>query len=366
MVKEPQLRSIINVSKSFLPDKKEYARYLDTIWETGWLTNNGPLLKQLEEELKEYLQVKHLFFCANGTIALQIAIKVLNLTNEIITTPFSYVATTNSILWENCTPVFVDISNNDFNIDASKIGAAITPHTQAILATHVYGNPCDVNAIEAIARKNNLHVIYDAAHAFNATLNNRQVLSFGDISTCSFHATKLFHTIEGGCIITNDDELAKKILLMRQFGHIYDDYFSIGINGKNSEFHAAMGLCILPKVKKIMAERKKISEYYDSLLGDTGLQFPEPITGTEYNYSYYPVLFKSEGEMMKIKNALTEKGIHARRYFYPSLNKLPFINSEISCPISESISPRVLSLPLYYGLDLQDVLKICEIIRQNL
>ena len=356
---------MINVTKAFLPDRKEYDKYLDKIWETVWLTNNGPLLLQLEAELKDYLQVKHLFFCTNGTIALQIAIKALGLTKEIITTPFSYVATTNSILWENCMPVFVDINNSDFNIDAGKIESAITPDTQAIMATHVYGNPCEVNQIEAIAERNKLPVIYDAAHAFDAMLDNRQILSFGDISTCSFHATKLFHTIEGGCIITNDDELAGKIFLMRQFGHRADDYFSVGINGKNSEFHAAMGLCVLPEVKRMIIERKQIVLYYDSLLTDTGLQFPKPIPGTTSNYLYYPVVFGSQTELSKIKNVLFANGINARRYFYPSLNELPFVKGN-SCPISESISTRVLSLPLYNGLDLQDVLKICNIIKQNL
>jgi dTDP-4-amino-4,6-dideoxygalactose transaminase len=356
---------IINVTKAYLPERGQYEKYLDQVWESAWLTNNGPLLQQLERELKEYLDVKHLFFCSNGTIAIQIAIKALGLTKEVITTPFSYVATTNSILWEQCKPVFVDINTQDFNIDAEKIEAAITPQTQAILATHVYGNPCDVARIEKIAQKHQLKVIYDGAHAFGSLLQGKQVLSFGDIATCSFHATKLFHTVEGGCIITDNDELAHTIMLYRQFGHINDDYFTIGINGKNSEFHAAMGLCILPEVDDIIKQRRRITETYMLQLKSTGLQFPVAMPGVDYNYAYLPVLFSNEQKMLELKGKLAKEGINTRRYFYPSLNKLPF-NSGADCKISEDISARVLSLPLYYDLELSDVNRICELIKQNL
>ncbi len=364
-LEEQKTKGMINVTKAYLPERALYERYLDKIWQSAWLTNNGPLVQQLEQDLKDYLGVKHLLFCSNGTIAIQIAIKALGLTKEIITTPFSYVATTTSILWENCKPVFVDINNTDFNIDAAKIEAAITKDTEAILATHVYGNPCDVNAIKAIAKKHSLKVIYDAAHAFGTRMDGKQLLSFGDISTCSFHATKLFHTIEGGCIITDDDALAEKIMLYRQFGHINDDYFSIGINGKNSEFHAAMGLCILPEVEKIMMKRKEICEAYFAGLKDCPLQYPVAIKNVAYNYAYLPVVFESEEKMLFTKNLLSQNGINTRRYFYPSLNKLPYHTGE-DCKISESISPRVISLPLYYDLDIKDVERICNIIRESL
>jgi len=356
---------MINVTKPFLPDYSVYENYLKGIWERNWLTNNGPLVRQLEEKLKAFLDVKHLFFCTNGTIALQIAIKALNLTGEIITTPFSYVATTGSIIWEGCTPVFADIKTSDYNIDPAKIEAAITKDTSAILATHVYGNPCDVDEIKRIADKYNLKIIYDGAHAFSSTLNGKQVLSFGDISTCSFHATKLFHTIEGGCIITESDELAETIMLYRQFGHINDDYYSIGVNGKNSEFHAAMGLSVLPEVKSIIKGRAEASSIYDKELEGLNLEKPVALAGTSYNYGYYPVVFQSEEILLQIKRDLETNGIAGRRYFYPSLNELSYIQYQ-PCPVSEKISKSVFALPLYYDMDPEVIRKITGILRKNL
>ena len=320
----------------------------------------GNLVLELEAKLKEYLNVKDLLFCANGTIVLQMALKALNITKEVITTPFSYVATTNVILWEGCTPVFVDIDPNTLCIDADKIEAAITKDTQAILATHVYGIPCDVEKIDAIAKKHNLKVIYDGAHAFGCTYKGKSLLSYGNISTCSFHATKVFHTVEGGCIIANDEAIAKDLYLFRQFGHIYDDYFTIGVNGKNSEFHAAMGLCVLPQIPDIIERRKKIVAQYDKRL----LPFicrPQLSYDLKYNYSYYPVFFKSEGELLKVINNLKKNDISGRRYFYPSLNTLDFLNYQ-SCEMSEDLSKRVLCLPLYFDLDDDDVQKIINCI----
>jgi len=253
---------MINVTQPYLPVYSEYEKYLKEIWQRNWLTNNGPCVQQLEKALKEFLGVKHLLFVNNGTIAIQIALKALAPAGEIITTPFSYVATTNSILWEGCRPVFADIKDSDFNIDPEKIIPLINERTTAILATHVYGNPCDTVAIEKIAEEHNLVVIYDAAHAFGTKYQAKALLSYGNVSTCSFHATKLFHTVEGGAIICNDDELADRMTLYRQFGHAGDDYFCIGINGKNSEVHAAMGLCILPSIDEIIADRKRTSGRY--------------------------------------------------------------------------------------------------------
>ena len=353
---------MINVTQPYLPPYEAYDTYLKTIWERKWLTNHGPLVQELEEKLKNYLGVKHLLYVNNGTIALQIALKALGVKGEIITTPFSYVATTNSILWEGCTPVFADIKNTDFNIDPNNIEALINENTVAILATHVYGNPCDVDAIKKIATKHNLKIIYDGAHAFGAELNGKQLLSFGDIATCSFHATKLFHTIEGGAIITNDDELAKKMALYRQFGHIGDDHFSIGINGKNSEFHAAMGLCLLPMMKEFIAKRKSIAALYEKLLKDLPIQRPEAITGTVYNYSYHPIIVDSEDRLHSIRSVLQKNDIVSRRYFYPSLNDLPQFKGE-DCPISENISVRALALPMYYELEETSVKTICDLIK---
>ncbi len=353
---------MIPVSKPFLPEPALYNSYLEGIWKRQWLTNNGPLVQELEQKLKDYLGVKHLIYVNNGTIALQIALKALAVQGDIITTPFSYVATTNSILWEGCRPVFADINGTDYNIDPEKIEALITSATVGILATHVYGNPCDVEAIEKIAQRHNLKVIYDGAHAFGASYKSQQVLSYGDIATCSFHATKIFHTVEGGAIITNNDELAKKMTLYRQFGHIGDEHFSIGINGKNSELHAAMGLCLLPMMEEFITRRKKIAELYDSLLKDLPLQKPVSLNGVEYNYSYYPVVVDSEERLEKVKALLQQHNIVTRRYFYPSLNHLPQYSGE-SCPVSESVSVRVLALPLYYELAEKDVINICDLIK---
>ncbi len=353
---------MIPVSKPFLPEPAIYNHYLEGIWERQWLTNNGPLVQELEQKLKEYLGVKHLIYVNNGTIALQIALKALAVQGEVITTPFSYVATTNSILWEGCKPVFADIKTTDYNIDPGKIESLITTSTVGILATHVYGNPCDVDAIEKIAQRHNLKVIYDGAHAFGALYKNRPVLSYGDIATCSFHATKIFHTVEGGAIMTNNDALAEKMTLYRQFGHIGDEHYSIGINGKNSEFHAAMGLCLLPMMDEFIAKRKSITALYDLLLQGLPLQKPMPLKEVDYNYSYYPIVMDSEERLEKVKSLLQQHHIITRRYFYPSLNHLPQYSGE-SCPVSESVSVRVLALPLFYELADKDVIVICDLIK---
>jgi dTDP-4-amino-4,6-dideoxygalactose transaminase len=340
---------MINVTKTYLPNFDEYTATLKRAWDKAWLTNNGELVQELEAKLKDYLGVQNFLFTNNGTIVLQMALKALGITKEVITTPFSYVATTNVILWEGCKPVFVDIDPNTFCIDATKIEPAITENTEAILATHVFGIACDVDAIETIAKKHGLKVIYDAAHAFGSMYNGKSLLSYGDISTCSFHATKLFHTGEGGCIIANDITVANQLMLYRQFGHVYDDYYSVGINGKNSEFHAAMGLCVLPNMAAIIADRKRVSLAYDASLAGV-LQRPTMQTELEYNYSYYPVVFSSEAILLRVVEKLKQQQIAGRRYFYPSLNELPFIKKQ-PCPVSEDISRRVFCLPLYYGLE---------------
>lgn len=353
---------MIQVTKTFLPPWDEYTSILRRAWDSGWITNNGELLVELEKKLKHHIVNNNLFICNNGTIVLQMALKAFSISGEVITTPFSYVATTNAILWEKCTPVFADINDTDFNIDISKLEEKITLSTRAIMLTHVYGNPCDTEAIEAIAAKHNLPVIYDGAHAFGVNYKNKSLLSYGDISTCSFHATKLFHMVEGGLIICKDESIARKVMLYRQFGHVYDDYFSEGINAKNSEFHAAMGLAVMPYINDIIQNRKVTHSQYMKLLSSTGLKFPVALTGTEPNYGYFPVLFESEAQMLTVKEMLFENGINIRRYFYPSLNKLPYLNSKQDCPVSENISSRVACLPLYYNLAKSDVERICEVI----
>lgn len=352
---------MINVTKTFLPPIDEYKVYLEQIWANNQLTNQGPLLNKLEGKLKSYLNVENFQYVTNGTIALQIALKALDINyGEIITTPFSYVATTSSILWEKCKPVFVDIESNNFTIDASKIETAITNKTKAIMAVHVFGYACDVEKIQAIADKYNLKVIYDAAHAFASNYKCKSLLSYGDISTCSFHSTKLFHTVEGGGCIVKDSAVNEKLNLIKRFGHIGDEHYCLGINAKQSELHAAMGLSILPYINNILDERKKISEKYDSLLRNN-VKKPAKQDGLDYNYAYYPVVFQSEKQLLEIFGKLSASGIYPRRYFYPSLNKLEYVKGE-SCPISEDISKRIACLPLYLGLEEQHIQKIVKII----
>jgi len=281
---------------------------------------------------------------------------------EIITTPFSFVATTSSIVWENCTPVFVDIHPEFLTIDETKIEAAITDKTTCILATHVFGNPCDVDAIEKIAKKHNLKVIYDAAHCFGVNYNNKSVFNYGDISTCSFHATKIFHTGEGGALFSNDEELRLPLYYSHNFGQITPvEFYAEGINAKISELQAAMGLSVLPYMNEIISERKKVVEKYDQLLDFSKLQRLKIRQGTDWNYSYYPVLFSSENLLLKKVAEMNKIEIFPRRYFYPSLNTIPFANGK-EMPVSEDISKRVLSLPLYVGLEENEIKIICDTI----
>jgi len=354
---------MINVTKTYLPPLEEYVEYLQGIWERNWVTNNGPLVKELEVKLKEYLGVKHLFFVSNGTMALQIAIKALGLQGEIITTPFSYVATTSSIVWEGCQPVFVDIDPETLCLDPNLIEESITPRTTAILAVHVYGHPCDVELIQAIADRHGLKVVYDAAHAFGVRYKGQSLLVHGDIATLSFHATKLFHTVEGGALVTNDDEVAHRISYMRNFGHRGQEaYWGLGINGKNSEFHAAMGLCVLPRLPELIRRRSAISRMYDDLLRDTPLESPRVLRDTVYNYAYYPVLFPSEAELLSARAGLNQCGIFPRRYFYPSLNTIDYAEAH-DVPMADSAARRVLCLPLYDSMDAATVELICSTVR---
>lgn len=354
---------MIPVTKPFLPPQKEYIDYLNGIWERDWLTNNGPLVNKLELSLKDYLRVKHLILVTNGTIALQLAIKALDLSGEIITTPFSFVATTSSIVWEGCTPVFVDIDKDSLNIDPMKIEGAINDKTSAILATHVYGNPCDVKAIDEIAEKYKLKVIYDGAHAFGVEINGKSIFEYGDISTCSLHATKAYHSGEGGLLITKDPYLLKKLSYMRNFGFDGPESFAeLGINSKNSEFHAAMGLVNLKYLPQIFEKRKQLTERYHEGLKNVKAFNPRWQESATKNYAYYPIVFESEELALKCFNDLKGKEIFARRYFYPSLSSvLPYLPKK-EMPVTDCIAKRVLCLPLYYDLSLEEVDMICRVI----
>ena len=328
---------------------------MQEIWKRGWITNNGPLVNDLELKLKEYLDVQHLLFLGNGTVALQIAIRALDFKGEIITTPFSYVATTSSIVWENCKPVFVDIDPTTLNIDPTKIEQAITPKTTGIIATHVFGNPCDIDAIQKIADRHGLKVIYDAAHCFGTTYNGKSVFEFGDISTASFHATKVFHTAEGGAVVTRSSELLKSMSFMRNFGHTGpEDLDEVGINGKNSELHAAMGLVNLKYIDALLSKRKELSLYYTERLTPLKHETIAINSKAGFNYSYYPIIFDTEEQLLKSMQTLNSHWIYPRRYFYPSLNTIKYVHDQVM-PISESISKRILCLPLYFELEKSDI-----------
>ncbi|TBO42577.1 DegT/DnrJ/EryC1/StrS family aminotransferase [Pedobacter kyonggii] len=345
---------MIPVTKPFLPKQAEFKSYVSSIWARQWLTNNGPLVNELELKLQQYLALPHLLYVTNGTIALQLAIQALEVKGEIITTPFSFVATTSSIVWQGCKPVFVDIDEDTLNIDPNKIEAAITPNTSAILATHVFGNPCDIEAIDRIAKKHGLKVIYDAAHCFGTKYKGKSIFAYGDVSTTSFHATKLFHTIEGGAVFTQNPETLKRMALMRNFGYSGVDTFSeIGTNAKNSEFHAAMGLCNLKHIDQILSKRKELSQHYEMRLNKIEAQFQVIQANTEFNYAYYPVIFRSEEIMLDCMKQLELVQVYCRRYFYPSLSALPYID-KVHMPICDSISKRIMCLPLYHTLTSAD------------
>jgi dTDP-4-amino-4,6-dideoxygalactose transaminase len=354
---------MIPVIKPFLPPKESYSKYLDGIWQRNWLTNMGPLASELEMKLKNYLQVNHILFVTNGTVASQMAIKALDLKGEIITTPFSFIATTSTIVWEGCKPVFVDIDEHSLNIDASKIEAAITENTSAIIATHVYGNPCDVIAIEKIAKKHNLKVIYDGAHAFGVQIRGKSIFDYGDISICSLHATKLYHSIEGGIVITKDSVLLKKLAYIRNFGFNGPEAFAeLGINGKNSEFHAAMGLANLDYIDKISQKRKALTERYDKKLQTLQARRPIWYNYSENNYAYYPIIFKGEKLMLECMEYLKGHEIFTRRYFYPSLaNTLPYLEPQ-DFEVTDKVAKCVLCLPLYPDLTLEEVDLICRLL----
>lgn len=357
---------MIPVTKPFLPPKEEYQKMLSRIWDSNTLTNMGPLAKELELKLTNHLDVSNLLFVTNGTIALQMAIKALNLKGEVITTPFSFVATTSSIVWEGCEPVFVDIDQDSLNIDPNKIEAAITENSSAILATHVYGNPCDVLAIEKIAKKYNLKVIYDGAHAFDVKVYGKSIFEYGDISICSLHATKLYHSGEGGFIVTKNDELHQKLKYIMNFGISgFSTFAELGINGKNSEFHAAMGLVNLNYIEKIHDKRHKLVEAYNSYLKDFQHRKPKWHPKANQNFAYYPILLEDEGTLLKIMKSLESEDIHTRRYFYPSLaNTLPYLNAK-SFEVTDDIAKRVLCLPLYYDMNIISVKKISKIMIEN-
>lgn len=353
---------MINVTQTFLPPQEEYQAILKKAWDAGWITNRGILVRDLEVKLKAALKLPNIIAMTNGTLPIQIAIKALKLKGEIITTGFSYVATTSTIIWENCTPVFVDIHPDYLTIDETKIEAAITPKTSAILATHVFGNPCDVEVIEKIARKYDLKVIYDAAHCYGVDYKGKSIFEFGDASTCSFHATKLFHTGEGGALICKANYFSK-MYFHHNFGHDGPETFrGLGINAKMSELQAAMGLAVLPYMQQIIEKRKEVVDYYR-----TNLNLPSIVIrpNTKWNYSYYPIILENENQLLKVLRNLREKEINPRRYFYPSLDTLSYTKPS-KIPITHDISSRILCVPLSHALSKNELELITDIINKTI
>jgi len=359
----------INVTKTDLPPLDEYIHYLKEIWSSGWITNDGQFAQSLEKELEKYLKVKNLLLLSNGTMALQIALKALQVTGEVITTPLTFAATTNAIIWENLTPVFADIDPETYNMDPDDIEKRITDKTRAIMAVHVYGNPCCMEEIQKIAHDHDLKLIYDAAHAFGVEYDNKSVLEYGDISAISFHATKIFNTIEGGAVVVKDKEIYEKIKLLRNHGIKSEEEIVLaGTNAKMNEFQAAIGLCNLKDVENKIKLRKTVYKHYQKKLGNIeGLNF-QKIVASRYNYSYLPVYFSEPSKRDEVYVELLKKGIKSRKYFYPLTVNFDYLKNKYhherqglknACAVADG----VLCLPLYPDLKIEDVDRIVSIIK---
>lgn len=360
----------IFVTKPFLPPIEEFFPFVERIWKSGLLTNHGPIHKEFEEELGKYLKSKNITLCVNGHSALEIAIKGLELKGEVITTPFTFASTTHAIVANNLKPVFCDIKPEDFTIDENKIESLITENTSAILPVHVYGYPCNVFAIEKIAQKYNLKVIYDAAHAFGVEINGVPIGNFGDVSMFSFHATKLFHSIEGGALVYNNPEYKRVFELYKNFGIAGPEVVElVGGNAKMNEFQAAMGLVNLKHIDEIISRREDIIIHYqDRLGGIKGLDFVGDLPKIRLNYAYFPILIDKKSFGMsrdEVFSILEAQSIYARKYFYPLVTKFDCYKDtfgDMKCPVAESVGERVLTLPLYTELEMKDVDNICDIL----
>ena len=357
---------MINVTKTYLPDIGRYKSYVDEIFKSGFLTNNWQFVQKLEKNLEEYLNIRNLILVSNGTLALQVAYKALELRDEVITPPFTFAATVSSQMWEGLNPVFADINEETFCIDYKKIENLITYKSKAIIPVHVFGNACDIDDIQKIASENNLKVIYDGAHTFGVKYKNKSILSYGDISIISFHSTKLFHTIEGGGLVIKDDQLYDKVKLMINFGISGPEKINgLGINAKMNEFQAAMGLCVLNDMDKILEGRKKVHNFYINNLSKE-LQLQKYNKDCTRNYAYFPVVFKTEKDLLRVIGELNKKDIFPRRYFYPSLDTLDYLIDSKYMPISNNISSRILCLPIYDSLEEHELEQIVKTINSNL
>jgi dTDP-4-amino-4,6-dideoxygalactose transaminase len=362
----------VYVTRPLMPPLEEFIPYLEQIWESKWLTNSGPFHEQLEEELARYLGVEHLALFANGTLALVTALQTLRITGEVITTPYSFVATAHSIVWNSISPVFVDIDPVTCTLDPDRIEQAITPRTTAIMAVHCYGNPCNVERIQQIADTYGLKVIYDAAHAFGIDYRGGSLLNHGDLSVLSFHATKVFNTFEGGAIVCPDAKSKQRIDFLKNFGHAGETtVMATGINGKMNELQAAFGLLQLKYIDQAIAKRGEVDALYRSLLrGVSGIRCLEPPSSASRNYCYFPILVDDGYPLSRdeLYRRLREHGIIARRYFYPLITEFPMYRGLPSAhkdnlPVATSVAQQVLCLPIYPDLDLSTVEAISNLIR---
>lgn len=365
----------IYVTQPALPPLEEFIPYLQSIWDNKWLTNNGPFHQEYEKELAEYLGVKHLSVFSNGTLALITALQALRITGEVITTPYSFVATTHSLWWNNIKPVFVDIEDKFYNIDPQKIEAAITPQTTAIMPVHVYGNPCYGEEIQRIADIYGLRIIYDAAHAFGVKKDGESILNWGDLSILSFHATKVYNTIEGGAIICQDEKTKQRIDLLKNFG--FRDEVTViepGINAKLNEVQAAYGLLQLKHVDGYIAKRKEITELYKKLLKDiNGIHYIEVDSNVDYTYAYFPITVNTQDYGLsrdELYFKMQENDIFGRRYFYPLISDFPTYRGLPSAkaenlPVATRVAKEIICLPIYPELPLEDVAKVCELIKRE-
>ncbi|MBQ3431693.1 MAG: DegT/DnrJ/EryC1/StrS family aminotransferase [Clostridia bacterium] len=361
---------MINVTRSSMPSMDEYIEEIKDIWESRWLTNMGPKHKQFQAQLKDYLEVDNVDLFCNGHMALEMAIQAMGLTGEVITTPFTFASTTHAIVRNGLTPVFCDIEPDTYTIDTTKIEALITEKTSAIIPVHVYGNVCNIEEIERIAKKHNLKVIYDAAHAFGEKYKGKGIGSFGDASMFSFHATKVFHTIEGGAVCFHDEDFGLDLYRLKNFGiRGPETVDAVGANAKMNEFSAAMGICNLRHLDEEIEKRHKVAHRYrEHLEGVVGLKLPFKQDTVNYNYAYFPVLFDKEvfGKSRdEVADKLKENGIGARKYFYPLCNAFDCYRDKYDVndtPVALDVSLKVLTLPLYADLALEDVDRICNII----
>jgi dTDP-4-amino-4,6-dideoxygalactose transaminase len=363
----------ILVTQPLLPPLEEFTPYLEKIWESKWLTNNGQFHQQLEQALCEYLGVKHISLFSNGTLALITALQALRITGEVITTPFSFVATTHALWWNNIKPVFADIEPHTYNLDPEKVEAAITPNTTAIMPVHVYGNPCNLEAFQQIADTYNLKLIYDAAHAFGVEVNGQSVLNFGDLSILSFHATKVFNTFEGGAIVCHDEKMKRHIDDLKNFGFRGETtVIAPGINAKMNELQAAFGLLQLKYIDEAREKRKQIAETYrEELAGIKGIHCLNDLPDTKHAYSYFPILVEEQEYGMsrdELYAKLKENNIFSRRYFYPLISNFPTYRGLTSAnkdnlPVANDIAEKVLCLPIYSKIQQSHIERIISLIK---